>query len=29
MPDVVQSLTGIDVKKYLQAKFSPEEKKEG
>jgi flotillin len=29
MPDVVQSLTGIDIKKYLQAKFSAEEKKEG
>jgi flotillin len=29
LPDVVQSLTGIDIKKYLQAKFAPEEKKEG
>jgi hypothetical protein len=28
MPDLVQSLTGVDVKKYLQAKFSPEAKKE-
>ncbi len=28
MPDVVKSLTGVDLKKYLQAKFSSEEKKE-
>jgi len=28
MPDVVQSLTGVDLKKYLQEKFSPESKKE-
>jgi len=28
MPDVVQSLTGIDIKKYLQAKFTSEAKKE-
>jgi flotillin len=28
MPDVVKSLTGVDLKKYLQDKFSPEEKKE-
>ena len=28
MPDVVKSLTGVDLKKYLQEKFSPEEKKE-
>jgi len=28
MPDVVKSLTGVDLKKYLQAKFSPEENKE-
>ena len=27
MPDVVKSLTGVDLKKYLQDKFSPEEKK--
>jgi len=28
MPDVVKSLTGVDLKKYLQEKFSPEDKKE-
>jgi flotillin len=28
MPDVVKSLTGVDLKKYLQEKFSSEEKKE-
>jgi flotillin len=28
MPDVVKSLTGVDLKKYLQEKLSPEEKKE-
>ncbi len=28
MPDVVASLTGVDIKKYLQAKFSAEDKKE-
>jgi flotillin len=28
MPDVVKSLTGVDLKKYLQDKLSPEEKKE-
>jgi len=28
MPDVVESLTGVDLRKYLQKKFSPEEKKE-
>ncbi len=28
MPDFVKSLTGVDLKKYLQAKFSSEEKKE-
>jgi flotillin len=28
MPDVVKSLTGVDLKKYLQEKFSTEDKKE-
>jgi flotillin len=28
MPDVVKSLTGVDLRKYLQEKFSPEDKKE-
>jgi len=28
MPDVVKSLTGVDLKKYLQDKFSPEDKRE-
>jgi hypothetical protein len=28
MPDVVKSLTGVDLKKYLQQKLSAEEKKE-
>jgi flotillin len=28
MPDVVKSLTGVDLKKFLQDKFSTEEKKE-
>jgi flotillin len=28
IPDVVKSLTGVDLKKYLQDKFSSEEKKE-
>jgi flotillin len=28
MPDVVKSLTGVDLKKYLQEKLSPEAKKE-
>jgi len=28
MPDVVKSLTGVDLKKYLQEKFSSEDKKE-
>jgi flotillin len=28
MPDVVKSLTGVDLKKYFQDKLSPEEKKE-
>jgi flotillin len=28
MPDVVKSLTGVDLKKYLQEKLSPEDKKE-
>ena len=28
MPEVVKSLTGLDLKKYLQDKLSPEEKKE-
>ncbi len=28
MPDIVKSLTGVDLKKYLQDKLSPEEKKE-
>jgi len=28
MPDVVKSLTGVDIKKYLQEKLSTEEKKE-
>ncbi|HOI44402.1 MAG TPA: SPFH domain-containing protein [Candidatus Aminicenantes bacterium] len=27
MPDIVKSLTGADIKKFLQDKFSPEEKK--
>lgn len=28
MPDVVKSLTGVDLKKYLQEKLTPEDKKE-
>ena len=28
LPDVVKSLTGVDVRKYLQEKLSPEDKKE-
>jgi flotillin len=28
MPDVVKSLTGVDLKKYLKDKFTPEEKEE-
>lgn len=28
MPEVVESLTGVDLKKYLKAKLSPEEKEE-
>jgi hypothetical protein len=28
LPDVVKSLTGVDLKKFLQEKLSPEEKKE-
>jgi flotillin len=28
MPDVVKSLTGVDLKKYFQEKLSPEDKKE-
>ncbi|MGB7294166.1 MAG: SPFH domain-containing protein [Candidatus Aminicenantales bacterium] len=28
MPDVVKSLTGVDIKKYLQEKLTPEDKKE-
>lgn len=28
MPEVVKSLTGVDLKKYLKDKFSPEEKEE-
>lgn len=28
MPEVVQSLTGVDLKKYLREKLTPEEKKE-
>ena len=28
MPEVVKSLTGVDLKKYLQEKLSPEDKKE-
>jgi flotillin len=28
MPDVIKSLTGVDLKKYLKDKFSPEEKEE-
>jgi len=28
MPDVVKSLTGVDLKKFLQEKLSPEDKKE-
>jgi flotillin len=28
MPEVVKSLTGVDLKKYLKEKLSPEEKKE-
>jgi flotillin len=28
MPEVVKSLTGVDLKKYLQDKVSPEAKKE-
>ena len=28
MPDVVKSLTGVDLKKFLQEKLTPEDKKE-
>ena len=28
MPEVVKSLTGVDIKKYFQDRFSPEDKKE-
>jgi flotillin len=28
MPEVVKSLTGVDLKKYFQEKLSPEDKKE-
>jgi len=28
MPEIVESLTGVDLKKYLKAKLSPEEKEE-
>ena len=28
MPDVVESLTGVDLKKYLKNKLNPEEKSE-
>jgi flotillin len=28
LPDVVKSLTGVDFKKFLQEKLSPEDKKE-
>ena len=28
MPEVVKSLTGVDLKKYLKEKLSPEEKEE-
>jgi hypothetical protein len=28
MPEVVKALTGVDMKKYLKEKLSPEEKEE-
>jgi len=28
MPDVVESLTGVDLKKYLKNKLAPEDKKD-